>query len=98
MVIVWGCIEIKQGSLQEAIAISLEHVERSKQEAGCLNHSVQQDVENPQKLVFYEEWEDLAVLQQHFAVPESGLFVGRISQLAVAPPTMKIFEASEVQQ
>lgn len=96
MIIVWGSIKIKEQELKKAIALGLEHVHRSLQEPGCLKHSVQIDVEEPNTLVFYEEWQDMAALQTHFAVPDSANFVKEISAIAVAPPEMKIYSAEQL--
>ena len=74
--------------------MSLEHVLRSRLESGCLRHSVQVDVENPDRLVFYEEWADMDSLTAHFAVPESAQFVAALTALAVAEPEIKIHEVT----
>ena len=96
MIIVWGSIEAMPDKTEEAIQLSLEHVHRSRKESGCISHSVHIDAENPQRLVFFEEWADMAALHTHFAVPESGDFVERVGRLAVGPPEMKIFESTLV--
>ncbi|MEP5764121.1 MAG: putative quinol monooxygenase [Halieaceae bacterium] len=96
MIIVWGSIEALGGSLEEVTRLSLEHVRRSRTEPGCISHSVQADVENPSRLIFFEEWQDMVALQTHFAVPESGQFVQQVSELAAAPPDIKIFESTPV--
>ncbi len=96
MIVVWGSIEAIEGKLDAATQLSLEHVHRSRQEPGCISHHVHIDVENRNRLTFFEEWTDMAALQTHFAVPESGQFVERLSKLAVAPPKMKIFESTQV--
>ena len=94
MIVVWGSIETIAGKLDEALHLSLEHVHRSRQEPGCISHNVHTDVENGNRLTFFEEWADMAALQTHFGVPASGQFVENISKLAVGPPEMKIFEST----
>ena len=94
MIIVWGSLEVRPENLQVALKLSLEHVKLSRQEPGCISHSVQIDVEKETRLVFFEEWESMAVLRDHFAVPASNSFVTELSKLADDSPTMKIYEAS----
>jgi len=94
MVIVLGSAIIRPGSMAEALKISLEHVHRSRTEPGCHSHSVHQDCENADRLVFVEEWKDQASLQQHFNVPESGLFVKALTALTTQPPSMVIYECT----
>ncbi len=96
MVIVWGSMETTTERLEEALKLSLEHVHRSRGEPGCIRHDVHIDAENRARLVFVEEWEDMPALRAHFAVTESRAFVEKASRLAVRPPEIRIFEASEV--
>jgi quinol monooxygenase YgiN len=96
MIIVWGSIESAPGNLAELLQLSLQHVHRSRTEPGCVSHAVHIDAENDQRLVFVEEWQDMAALQAHFAVPDSADFVRRASALATSPPVIKIFESTQV--
>lgn len=95
MVIVHGSVLIQEGKMEEAVQLSLEHVHRSRAEPGCISHAVHRDCEN-ERLVFFEEWEDQASLQEHFKVPESRTFVERLTKLASAPPEMAIYDAQRV--
>ena len=94
MIMVTGSILAQAGSLDELLALSLEHVRRSRTEPGCLAHAVHRDAENPARLVFVEEWSDRASLEAHFAVPASRAFVKAARALAAGPPTINIYEAS----
>ena len=96
MIIVWGSIESAPGNLAELLQLSLQHVHRSRAEPGCISHNVHIDAENDQRLIFFEEWQDMAALQTHFAVPDSGDFVRRASELGTGPPVIKIFESTRV--
>ncbi|MBL8775775.1 MAG: antibiotic biosynthesis monooxygenase [Acidimicrobiales bacterium] len=94
MIIVTGSVVVRPEDLDEAVAVSLEHVRRSRTEPGCLLHSVHHDVEDPNRLVFLEQWADRAALDAHFAVPASLEFVTRLSALATEPPTMEIHDTA----
>ena len=96
MIIVWGSVEISAVHLADAQAQSLEHVKRSRLEPGCISHCVSVDRENENRLNFFEEWEDMEALQQHFAVPESGAFAERLGEMAVAPPRIQIYAGERV--
>ena len=95
MIIVTGDLVASATAFEELRRISLEHVHRSRAEPGCLHHSVQVDCENPLRLVFVELWADAAALKQHFGVPGSREFSRAAAKLASAPPTLRIYEASE---
>ena len=94
MIIVTGQLLARPESLDELTALSLEHVRRSRGEPGCLTHTVHTDVENPRRLVFYEEWADRDAITAHFAVPASRAFVKAAAALSAEPPVMKLYEAT----
>ena len=94
MILVTGAIRARPDTIDEVLELSLEHVRRSRTEPGCRSHAVHRDVEDPLRLVFFEEWEDAEALLAHFAVPASNDFVTAASALAAEPPTIQLYEAS----
>jgi quinol monooxygenase YgiN len=94
MIIVTGTVKVRPDRLDDVLAVSLEHVRRSRTEPGCLLHSVHQDVEDPHTLMFLEHWEDNEALSAHFAVPESLAFVTVLTECAAGRPVMDIYEAT----
>jgi quinol monooxygenase YgiN len=94
MIIVTGSVRARTDTLDEMLAVSLEHVRRSRTEPGCLLHSVHRNVEDPSIVVFLEHWEDRAALAAHFAQPGSLAFVTTVTALATERPTITIYEAS----
>lgn len=59
-------------------------------------HAVHVDCENPQRLVFVEEWADHASLEAHFQVPGSRQFVAALSVVAEEKPRMAVYQADRV--
>ena len=96
MIIVLGSITAAEGRVAEALALSREHVARSRAEPGCVSHAVHPDSENPSRLVFVEQWESREALWEHFKVPASRAFGKALAGLAARPPTMELFEATPV--
>jgi len=96
MIIATGHVLARPETLEEMLRLSVEHVERSRREPGCLFHSVHQDVENPRWIVFLEHWADRAALSAHFAVPESGAFVRALYRLAEDRGRMDVYEAEPI--
>ncbi len=97
MVIVLGSAVVREGQVAEALALSQEHVVRSRSEPGCIAHAVHQDAENPARLVFVEQWASQEALWQHFTVPASRAFAKALAALAVEAPSIAIYEATPVQ-
>lgn len=96
MIVVTGTISAKPESLEEVLAMSLEHVRRSRLEPGCLLHSVHRDVEDPNRLVFLEHWADRDALLTHFAVPASRAFGKAAEQLSSERSTMTVYDAEPI--
>lgn len=95
MIIVWGSMTAKANDLEALLEISLEHVHRSRNEPGCVLHSVQIDAENKNRIVFYEEWQDMEALQMHFKVSESEQFIKDAKVLSeIGDFDMKMYEAT----
>jgi len=94
MIIVLGSIVARPDTFEALRKASLEHVHRSRTEAGCIAHAVHVDSENPLKLVFVEKWKDAAALAAHFKVKGSIDFVGHARQFGAEAPTIEIFDAS----
>jgi quinol monooxygenase YgiN len=97
MIIVTGSIQSRPEDLEELLAISLEHVHRSRAEPGCVVHSVHQNVEDALTVVFFEQWKDRESLAAHFAVAASRQFVSAVTALATTPPTISIYEATAIE-
>jgi quinol monooxygenase YgiN len=96
MILVLGSVVAREGCVLEALALSQEHVTRSRTEAGCISHAVHRDTENPNRLVFVEQWASRDVLWDHFRVPTSRSFVKSLTALAAEPPSLAIYEATAV--
>lgn len=97
MILVLGDVVAREGRTAEALALSREHVARSRLEPGCLAHGVHEDAENPRRLVFVEQWASQAALWEHFKVAASQAFARALAELAEQPPSIAIYEASPVQ-
>ncbi len=96
MIIVLGCVTVRNERLEEALKLSQAHVQRSRKEPGCISHEVFQDPEIPGRLMFVEKWSDQAALDEHFKVPASGEFVTAISAWALKAPSLSLFNAEAI--
>lgn len=98
MIIITGTVEIHENCLKDALALCLKHVAHSRTEAGCISHAVTQEVDNPSRLFFFEEWQDKDAIETHFAQPTSQQFVKNLSALCASPPSMTIYAAEKIQR
>src|SRR6202789_3318672 len=98
MIVVTGSVTPREDSLTEVRKLSLDHVHRSRKEAGCISHAVHVDCEDPLRLVFIEQWADRAALLAHFAVPASRDFVRALQPLAAAATTIQLYDATQLEK
>ena len=95
MIMVIGAVTAQDSTFDELREVAQQHVERSRREPGCVSHAMSIDSENPLRLVFVEEWADLAALQAHFTVPESRAFAAEAARLGHSAE-LRIFDAQLV--
>lgn len=93
MIIVIGRVGIQPDCIDEALAASTDHVNRSRGEPGCIAHDVAVDAQNPLQLIFLEYWSDPAALQAHFALDASKQFFQAITAMSDSAPEMQIYKA-----
>lgn len=96
MIVITGSVITNADNRERIEALAIEHCRRSRAEPGCIAHNVHEDCENPERLVFLELWADAAAVRTHFAVPESGAFVGELRKLSSEPPEMAIYDANAI--
>jgi len=98
MIVVTGSVTAREDSFTDIRKLSLDHVHRSRKEAGCISHAVHVDCENPLRLVFIEQWADRAALLAHFSVPASRDFVRALQPLASAATTIELYDATRLEK
>ena len=96
MIIITGSVTLRDQHGDAAFALGCEHSARSRHEPGCIAHNCYRDAENPGRMCFFEQWEDMEAVQKHFAVPQSGAFIREIAGMAIDKPSIRIFSASEL--
>jgi quinol monooxygenase YgiN len=96
MIIVTATLRARPESFDDVLRVCSEHVRRSRTEPGCISHAVFRDTEDPLRLQFVERWTDMALLQTHLALPELNAMLAEISALASEPPSIQLYEASEI--
>ncbi|MGN6819407.1 MAG: putative quinol monooxygenase [Sphingomonas sp.] len=93
MIIVTGSVTAKPDRFELLLEACLAHVHRSRVEDGCLSHAVHIDAENPRRLVFFEEWRDLAALKAHFVTPGIAELMAAIREHAASSERITTYAA-----
>ena len=92
MIIVTGSVTARPDSFDALRQASLDHVHRSRTEPGCVSHAVHADCEDPLRLFFFERWQDMATLKEHFRQPGSAEFMTLVRGLAAASEAVAVYE------
>lgn len=66
----------------------------SRGDAGCLSYSFTQDVEDPDRFISVETWEDKASLDAHFTQPHLAELFGILGDALAGPADIKTYETS----
>ena len=69
MLVVIATLPGKSDKRAECVAALAKAAEASRGDAGCLGYTFAVDVENPDRYVSVELWEDQASLDAHFGAP-----------------------------
>lgn len=96
VILIIGHVILTPEHRERLIALGAEHSARSRGEPGCLAHHCHVDVENPDRLMFVEEWESVDAVRAHFALPASRAFVADMRALSPAPPVIRIYAADDI--
>ncbi|MCW5937522.1 MAG: antibiotic biosynthesis monooxygenase [Fimbriimonadaceae bacterium] len=97
VIILTAYSHLRAGTEQTAFELSRANKARALTEAGCLKFDYYTSVEDPLKIVFVEEWESMDALNAHFEGPAfKGFFDGFVACLE-APPEIRIFEATKLE-
>ncbi len=96
MIIVIGTALARPETSATVLGLSLAHCTRSRDEDGCIDHTVSADQETSDLFRFVEYWRDEEALKAHFAVPGSRKFVAAIAPLLARPPEIAIYRSEEV--
>jgi quinol monooxygenase YgiN len=66
----------------------------SRGDAGCLSYAFTQDVEDPDRFLSVETWEDKASLDAHFTQPHLAELFGVLGDALAGPADFKTYETS----
>jgi quinol monooxygenase YgiN len=95
MLVVTGTVTAHPSTFARVRELSLDHVHRSRKEAGCISHAVHVDCEEPMRLFFFERWADRDALNVHFRQSETAKFIAALRELATHATGPDIFDVTE---
>jgi quinol monooxygenase YgiN len=94
VLVVIAILEGKPERRADLAAALAKAAANSRGDAGCLSYSFAQDLEDPDRFLSVETWEDKASLDAHFAQPHLAELFGVLGDALAAPADIKTYETS----
>lgn len=85
-------ITAKNDAIETVKAELIKMLAPTRQEEGCREYRLHQDHENPAVFVFYENWQNLACLEQHMNSPHFQAYVAAVGDLIADKTVHKMTE------
>jgi quinol monooxygenase YgiN len=95
MIIVAGRIAIRPEMRAGAMAAAVKVTEATQTDAGCLQYHFYTDLEDPNVLHVFEEWESADALDAHLRLPHTTEFLAAVGGMAAGAPVVKRYVVSE---
>jgi quinol monooxygenase YgiN len=86
VIVVTGRAHVPAEHRARFVEVATEMCARSREDDGCGGYRVYEDLEQPDRYVFVEEWANEGALQRHFAQPHTGAFMRGLGGLLEGPP------------
>ena len=95
MLVVTGIIEVNPENLGPARVAAIKMMEETRKEAGCRVYEFSQLIESENRFRVYEEWDDQAALDAHFASAHMGAFREALGEIGVISRMVVSFSGGE---
>ncbi|MGI0495172.1 putative quinol monooxygenase [Alkalinema pantanalense CENA528] len=70
-------------------SLTLSILEPTRQEAGCIQYEVHQNLQDPTDLTFIEEWQSEAALEAHLQTPHLQAAMAQLDGIVAAMPDIR---------
>lgn len=88
MLVVVATLPGKPSKRDEIEAALIKAAVASRSEAGCTGYAFHRDLENPDRYVSVELWQDQAALDAHFGTPHVAELLGQAAELLDGDPVI----------
>ncbi len=96
MLVISGIMHISPESRIKAVAAMIRVEQATRKEAGCLTYTFYSDLEDPNVLRIFEEWESDAALAAHFKAPHIAEFRKAMADVKVLSREIRKYEVASV--
>lgn len=94
MVIIAGTARIRPEARDDLLDAARRMIAASRAEPGCTAYRYAFDIDDPDLIHFFEEWQDQAAVDAHFATPHMAEFLAALGDTLDGPPTILRYDVS----
>jgi quinol monooxygenase YgiN len=96
MIVIHATFPVEPDEREQALDLAADLAEQSRTEDGCVDYRVTTDVEDPNRLRFFEQYEDEAAFGAHAQSEHFLSFVGDLPDFLAGDPAITRFDVDVV--
>lgn len=95
MITVAGRIAVRPEQRLQAVAAAVKVTQATQRDTGCRQYHFYSDLQDPNVLHVFEEWESAEALAAHLVQPHTREFLAAIAEMVAKPPVITRYVVSE---
>lgn len=89
MIVIAGSVAVRPDRREEAVRVARTMAAATRGEAGCQTYRFSADLDDPNTLLIFEEWDSEEALARHFQTPHMATFREALPRLLAGAPALK---------
>jgi quinol monooxygenase YgiN len=94
MIVIAGSVAVRPERREEALRVARTMAAATRQEPGCVTYRFSIDVDDPNTMLLFEEWETEEALGRHFQTPHMDAFRAALPGLLAGTPVLKRYDVA----
>jgi len=92
MIVIAGTVRVRPEGRAAAAAAARDMVAATRKEPGCRAYRFSADLDDPNLICIFEEWDNAEALARHFASDHMRVFRERLPAVLAAAPELRRYE------
>jgi quinol monooxygenase YgiN len=97
MIIVHGIIPLRADTRDQALEMARRMASATQAEPGCIAYDFYVGLEDPNRLLLYQEWSSMEALMAHFQTPHMEAFLRDLPHVVAGEITTRRFAVQSVE-
>jgi quinol monooxygenase YgiN len=87
--------KVKEGKEKDLVKAARPCIAATRKEKGCITYKLQQELGNPQRFIFYEEWKSVDALAEHLKTEHVKKLRAALAELLDGEPQFHAFRNTD---